>query len=172
MLPDNRAGALQPELDGLRERYAEAWGVDLADVPPLGDDHLRRARIALSDEKAGLTQDDRIQAAFAAIRGHKREASKDGSQLCRELRGVFPVAYVNGRSASNRLDWDRYMGFVRAGRRNASRADTESPAEIERRQREAEIERERAEKGDEGRGEKVSEGRAEFKRAAAEARKS
>jgi hypothetical protein len=169
MVPDNRAGSLQPELDELRRRYAVAWGVDPADVPILGDDHLRRARIALSDDQAGTSPAARIETAYAAIRGHHREASKDGSQLCRELRGVFPVAYVNGRRASNRLDWDRYMGFARAGR-GTTRAPTESDAERERRQREAQVEAEQAEMTDEDRAAKAAEGRELMKRAAAEAR--
>jgi hypothetical protein len=149
MVQDSRPGGLQPELEEIRARYAAAWGKDPTQVAPLSDDHLRRARMALSDDRAGITLADRIKTAFAAIKGHHRKASADGYEW-RDLQYVFPQAKINGRSASNKLDMTRYLELANAGR-DTARVKAESKAERERRQREAEIERERAERDGKGR---------------------
>lgn len=69
----------------------------------------------------------------AAIYGHRKIASKDGSQFGRTFRHVFPEARSGGKSMSNKLDEDRFWEFVAAGRPLVpdEKAD-ERAAEIER----------------------------------------
>jgi hypothetical protein len=58
----------------------------------------------------------RFEDAQRAIRGHFKEARKDGSSLGREFHHVFPVKIgINGRVQAHRLGWDRYQGFVVKG---------------------------------------------------------
>jgi len=159
LVPDSRAGGLQPELEELRHAYAAAWSVDPALVPLPAGDHLERVRAALSDNQAGLTRDERISNAFAAIQGHHREASKDGSSYGRDLIHVFPPLRKGDKARSSELDFSRYMKFARGSM--STRVETESSSERERREREKEIERE----GTEGRAEKAAVGREEFEAA-------
>jgi hypothetical protein len=151
MIPDRRAGELQPVLQVLQALYVELWGKDPAKVPILSGDNLARCREALTDDRAGYRSAERIEAAKAAIRGHRRTASREGSQLGKGWRSVYPIATINGKVAKNKLDWDRYAEFVEAGQSSGTKEPTESKAEIERRKREAEIERERAERDGKGR---------------------
>lgn len=116
MVQDRRPGELYPELAQVCQWYAQAWGADPELVPIPDLDHLLRWKEALTDTACGATQADRIKTAHSAIRGHHKQASKDGSQIGRDLRHVVPEARLNGRRQSNRLDLDRYLEYVRYGR--------------------------------------------------------
>lgn len=114
----------------IRRRFAMTWGLDAKLVPlPSGDD-WRRFTQALSCEIIQPAS-DRPNALWAAMRGHKKLSSKDGSQLGRDLRHVVPPVYEKGRRRTDILDIGRYLEFVRAGWKSKAKPPPSEPSRPE-----------------------------------------
>jgi hypothetical protein len=103
----------------LVECYRATWGHD---DPPAMPTHanLHRVLLALRDAQVGFEK------CTAAIRGHHKLATKDGSKLGRGLRFVFP-ARKDGKNESQpfHLDVDRVCEFAHEapGNGKSKRAD-------------------------------------------------
>lgn len=108
---------IDTELLEITNAFAIVWNLEPSDIPTPKNDHRSRWAYALGSPKVRPDGPARYQAALLAIRGHHREATKEDSQIGRDLRHVVPEARKGGRGQSNRLDVDRYMAYVRAGGR-------------------------------------------------------
>jgi hypothetical protein len=108
------------------ESFQKLWMLNTA--PRLSGDHLKRARIAYKQfgEESFL----------AAVRGHHKLASRDGSLIGKSFRHVFPGETIDGKYQQDSLDLDRFQEFVEKGlpkKPPDSRPKTELQVAIERR---------------------------------------
>jgi hypothetical protein len=107
---DRRArGAERDMITELASLHADTWCKQHPTGPPTHDNEQRVLQ-AIRGSRFGF------DACIAAIHGHHKLASKEGSFLGRELRNVFPEARINGKRNSGKLDVDRFGEFVAAGR--------------------------------------------------------
>ena len=88
--------------------FADRWKRQQSEALPKHD-NLQRVLQALRDFDFTSCQ--------AAIYGHHKLATKEGSQLGRYFRHIFPAAKINGKSHTNKLDEDRFREFVEAGKK-------------------------------------------------------
>lgn len=111
LIPDSRP--LSHDLlaiDELLEVYRDAWGLD---APPPRPEHDDRRRVVEALNHPNLSP--AFETCKDAIRGHHKLASKEGSQLGKSFRHVFPPTNIGGRTATNRVNSDRVGEFARAG---------------------------------------------------------
>ena len=92
----------------LQAYWAQLWNTEQPSGLPIGD-NLQRILQALRNQRFGF---DKCK---AAIRGQYKLASQDGNQNWREFFHVFPELRSGGRRHSNKLDLDRFEGYVRNG---------------------------------------------------------
>jgi hypothetical protein len=108
----------------LLAEYQRVWNLDF---PPPAPEHDDRRRVVEALNHAEL----RFEACKHAIRGHHKLATKDGSQLGKSFRHVFPPASNGGRLARNRVNSDRVGEFARAGKPPKKRNHKPKPPKVE-----------------------------------------
>lgn len=107
--PDKRpVGAEHDQIMALQALHSQIWKIPQPTGLPSAD-NKQRVLSALRSSRFGFN------GCQAAIYGHHKLASKDGSQLGRWFRSVFPEARFGNKRHSCKLDEDRFEEFMVAG---------------------------------------------------------